>query len=108
MQKIKKGDKVQVLSGKDKGREGVVEWVLAKAKKVIVPEANMVKRHVKGSQGQKGGIYDLPKPMSFGKVALVCPNCKKPTRVGFTKVADKYVRKCQKCGREIDLKKAKK
>jgi len=108
MQKIIKGDKVKILSGKDKGRESVVEVFFAKEGKVLVTGINVQKRHVKGSQGQKGGIYDLPKPLGVGKVAVICPNCKKATRVSFTKVGDKYVRKCQKCQRELDLKKAKK
>lgn len=107
MRKVIKGDKIKVLSGKDKGREGVVEKVLVKESKILVTEVNVQKRHLKGSQGQKGGIYDLPKPLVVGKVAVICPNCKKATRIGYVKVGDKYVRKCKKCQREIDLKKNK-
>lgn len=107
MKKIIKGDKVKILSGKDKGQEGVVESVLAKVNKILITGINVQKRHMKGGQGQKGGIYDLPKPLEMGKVAVVCPNCKKAVRAGFTKVGDKYVRKCKKCQREIDLKKNK-
>jgi large subunit ribosomal protein L24 len=105
MLKLKKGDKIKVLMGKDKGREAEVEKLLIKSGKVLVPGVNMYKKHVKGVQGQKGGIYDVPRPLLFSKVALVCPKCKKATRVGFKDVAGEKMRICRKCGREIDTKK---
>lgn len=97
-----------IMSGKDKGREGVVETVLVKGNRVVVEGMNVQKKHLKGNQGQKAGIYDLVKPLAVCKVALVCPNCKKVARVGFKKINDKLVRLCKKCQREIDLKKQKK
>lgn len=104
MNKLKVGDKVKVLRGKDKGRDGVLEKLLPKKSKGFVAEINVYKKHVKGISGQKGGIYDIPRPMDLSKLLLICPKCKKTTRVGFKKVADKSVRICKKCGREIDLK----
>lgn len=101
MQKILKGDNVKVMTGKDAGRDGVVERVLGKAGKVFVGGVNLYKRHVRSMQGMEGGIIDLPKPMSISNVQLVCPNCKKPTRVGFKVEADKKVRVCRKCNKEI-------
>ena len=88
MLKFKKGDKIIVTQGKDKGRKGEVEAVLPKKSAVLVPDLNIYKKHVKGYQGQKGGIYDVPRPLSFSKIALVCPNCKKKTRVGFKKAGE--------------------
>jgi large subunit ribosomal protein L24 len=102
MLKFKAGDKVKVTLGKDKGREGVIERVYSEKSKALIPEINVVKKHVKGVSGQKGGIYDIPKPIHFSKFSLVCPKCSKVARVGFKKVGDEKLRFCKKCGREID------
>lgn len=105
--KIKKGDLVKVTAGKDKGREGKVETVFPKTSSVIVPEVNMYKKHVKGQKGQKGGIYDLPRPLNIAKVALICPHCKKVTRVGFeivkktASLRGEKTRICKKCKKTI-------
>lgn len=105
MVKFKKGDKVAVTIGKDRGREGKIERVFPKEGTVLIPEINIYKKHVKGGMtGQKSGIYEVPRPLPFSKVALVCPKCKKQTRVGFKKVDGEKVRICKKCEREIDAK----
>jgi large subunit ribosomal protein L24 len=104
MLKLKLHDKVKVLSGKDKGREGEIEGITPKKGTLIVPGVNMYKKHVKGSQGQKGGIYDIPRAMKFGKVGLICPKCKALTRVGFRMAGEEKVRICKKCQKEIDTK----
>lgn len=101
MIKIKIGDTVKITAGKDKGREGKVEMILPKKNAVVVPEVNMYKKHVKGQQGQKGGMYDLPRPLNVAKVAVICPNCKKQTRVGISIVKDVKVRVCRKCKKQI-------
>jgi len=101
MLKFKVGDTIKIVSGKDKGREGKIEKIFVKAEKALVPDVNIYKKHVKGSQGQKGGIYDIPRPLSFAKIALVCPKCKKPTRVGLKKLEKEKVRVCKKCQKEI-------
>lgn len=104
MNKIKKGDNVQVLLGKDRGKTGAVEKVLIKENKVLVAGLNIVKRHVK-RQGQiEGGIIDIVKPMNTSNVALVCPKCKKITRVGFSSVDGEKKRICKKCKGVIDSK----
>lgn len=101
--KIKKGDKVKILLGKDRGKEGKVAFVLAKAGKVFVEGANLYKRHVK-KQGQiEGGIIDIPKPFDVSNVALVCSNCKKATRVGYIMAGNEKVRICRKCEKEIKI-----
>lgn len=102
MLKLKVGDKVKVIAGKDKGRDGEIEKIYPKKMSVLVPGINIYKKHVKGVPGQKGGIYEIPRPLGFAKVALVCPKCKKITRVGFKLIDKKKVRVCRKCKREID------
>ena len=104
MLKFKKDDNVKITSGKDNGRDGKIERVFTKEEKVIIPGINMYKKHMKGTQGQKGGIYDIPKPISFAKIALICPKCKKVTRVGFKVEAKEKLRICRKCGKEMDTK----
>ena len=100
--KLKVGDKVKIRTGKDKGREGKIEKIFPKKKTVVIPNMNIYKKHVKGSQGQKGGIYELPRPIGFSKLSLVCPKCNKPARVGFKISAGTKVRVCKKCCKNID------
>lgn len=99
--KIKKGDKVKILLGKDKGKEGKVEYVRGKDKRVFVGGANLYKRHVKKQGTIEGGIIDIPKSLDISNVALVCPNCNKITRVGFRIMGNDKIRVCKKCGKEI-------
>ena len=102
MFKFKVGDSVRITAGKDKSREGKVEKVFPSKTELLIPGVNIYKKHVKGASGQKGGIYDIPRPLSVAKLALVCPKCKKITRVGFKFVGSAKVRFCKKCGKEID------
>jgi len=99
--KFKKGDTVKITAGKDKGREGKIEAVLPKRDSVIVAEVNMYKKHVKGFQGQKGGIYDLPRPLNVAKLALICPSCKQQTRVAVKIEKEVKLRVCVKCKKQI-------
>lgn len=100
--KLKKGDKVIVLAGKDKGKTGSVERVLSKTAQVVVSGVNQVKKHVKVSKKYPtGGIADVVKPISSGKVALLCPSCNKPTRIGFETKGKEKNRVCKKCGKVI-------
>lgn len=105
--KFKIGDTVKITSGKDHGREGKIEKVFPKKGTAMIPEINVYKKHIKGSaveRGQKGGIYDIPRPLSLAKLALICPKCKKITRVGFKLAGKEKLRICRKCKREIDSK----
>ncbi|MBI4035511.1 50S ribosomal protein L24 [Candidatus Daviesbacteria bacterium] len=104
--KIKKGDKVKILLGKDRGKEGKVEHVRGKESKIFVGGANLYKRHVRKYKDMQGGIIDIPKPMDISNVALICPNCNKVTRVGFKLVGNEKVRVCHKCKKEITNAKA--
>ncbi len=100
---VKKGDTVVVLSGKDKGKQGKVLQALPKKNKVVVEGVNKVKRHTKPSQkAPQGGILTKEAPMHASKVMLVCPACKKATRVGHKEVNGNNVRVCKKCGEVID------
>ena len=99
---IKKDDKVIVLSGKDKGKQGEVMVAEPKAGKVIVKGVNVATKHQKPKkQGQEGGIIKVETPIYASKVQLVCPKCGKATRVGHKITDGKKVRVCKKCGAEI-------
>ena len=101
--KIRKGDKVQVLAGKDKGREGVVTEAFPAVEKVIVEGVNIAKRHTKPRSAEDpGGIIDKELPIHVSNVAVLSPNDSKPTRVGY-KVNDDgtKIRVCKRTGAEI-------
>jgi len=104
MLKFKTGDTVKIMAGKDKGREGKIEKILSKESKALIPGVNIYKKHVKGQQGQKGGIFEIPRALNFSKIALICPKCKKVTRVGFKIVGKNKSRVCKKCNKELDTK----
>ncbi len=96
--KIKKGDKVKIIAGKDKSREGTVERVYPKQNKIIIAGVNLYKRHVRKSDKMpKGGIIDVPRPLDVAKVMLVCPKCGKKTRVGYEVDKKRKYRICKKC-----------
>lgn len=99
--KIKKGDKVQILLGKDRGKTGSVEHVNLKVGKAFLPGLNVYKRHVRKYREIKGGIIDLSKSVNLSNLGLICPNCNKVTRVGFKYEGDLKVRVCKKCKKEI-------
>ena len=109
MIKLKVGDKVKVQIGKDAGREGIIEKIDHKKGLVYIPDINVYKRHVKGGmqEGQKGGVYELPRPLAVSKVALICPKCKKITRISYKFIGKEKKRVCAKCKREIDSKEVK-
>ncbi|QUL38390.1 50S ribosomal protein L24 [Erythrobacter sp. JK5] len=101
--KIKKGDSVVVLSGKDKGRTGTVQQVMPKDGKIVVEGINVIARHRKPSQtNPQGGIDRYPAPMHLSKVALADPKDGKPTRVRFEEKDGKKVRVAVKSGETID------
>lgn len=100
--KIKKGDQIIVTLGKDKGRKGNVTQVDVTNDTVLVPGVNMYKRHEKKRDEKRpGGIIDYSRPLSLGKVALVCPKCGKPTRVGYIVTRGGKERICRKCEQKI-------
>lgn len=100
---VKTGDTVVVLSGKDKGKKGQVMAVSPKEGKVIVEKVNMVSKHVKPKKmGEPGGIIKAEGAMYASKVQIICPRCKKPTRVGHKVNEDgSKDRICRKCGETL-------
>ncbi|MBQ7257693.1 MAG: 50S ribosomal protein L24 [Abditibacteriota bacterium] len=108
--RLKKGDEVVVLSGKDKGKKGKIIAVFPSEGKVRVDGINMVKKHQKsrgatttrGMINQQTGIIDFPAALDASKVMLVCPKCGKFTRIAHDNTAEGIVRKCRKCNAVID------
>lgn len=107
MQRVKKGDTVEVVVGKDKGERGEVIKVLPKQDRVIVGGINVVKRHMKASQA--GGqtipaqIIEKDAPLHLSNVMVVCPSCEQTTRIGYRFREDGYkVRVCKKCNADIE------
>jgi large subunit ribosomal protein L24 len=110
--KIRKGDSVVVITGKDAGKRGTVDRVLPAERRVIVEKVNMIKRHTKprpaprrsGSQQViPGGVIEREAPLSISNVQLICPSCGKPSRVGYRITDDgTKVRVCRSCDKDID------
>jgi large subunit ribosomal protein L24 len=106
MLKLKIGDKIQVITGKDKGREGTIERMFPKKGTALVPGVNLYKRHIKkdAAKDGKGGVYDIPRPISLSKLALKDPKSGKPTRISFKVVQGKKVRIARKSNTQIGKK----
>jgi large subunit ribosomal protein L24 len=117
--RVKKGDLVQILSGKDRGKQGRVLEARPRERRVVVENLNTVKRHTRprpvrntsrmgGPQIEPGGVITKPAPLPVANVMVVCPTCKRPTRVGMhvkdVKGETARVRVCRRadCGQEID------
>ena len=104
--KIKKGDTVVILTGKENGKTGEVLECFPKENKVTVKNLNMIVKHKKPRSAQdKGGIVKLEGKIEVSNVMVICPSCNKATRVSHEVVDGKKVRKCKKCGAVLDAKK---
>lgn len=100
--KVKKGDRVEVLAGKDLGKRGEITRVLPTADRVIVDGANRAKKHQKATRStMQGGIIDKEMPIHVSNVGLVCSSCDKPVRVGYRLTDGNKVRICRKCGADV-------
>jgi large subunit ribosomal protein L24 len=102
MQKIRKGDKVVVLTGKDKGRTGEVVQVMPKEDRAVVKGINLVKRHQRQTQSQEAGIINKEASIHLSNIAIADPKDGKPTRVGFKVEGYKKVRVAKRSGVSID------
>ncbi|ABB14726.1 50S ribosomal protein L24 [Carboxydothermus hydrogenoformans] len=102
--KVKKGDMVLVIAGKDKDKKGKIVQVLPKENRVVVEGVNIVKRHTRPNPKlPQGGIVEKEAPIHVSNVMVICPSCGKPTRVGKKFLADgKKIRVCKKCGESLD------
>jgi large subunit ribosomal protein L24 len=103
--KIQRNDRVEVISGSDRGKQGRVLRVLPDADRVLVEHVRIVKKNVRPNPQRniKGGIAEQEAPVHISNVALVCPNCG-PTRVGYKFEGDKKVRVCKKCDQTLESK----
>ena len=107
--KIKKDDQVMVIAGKDKGHVGRVVRVIPEKGRIMVDGAAVAKRHMRaggkrakdGQQLQQGGIIDMETAIDISNVALVCPACGKPTRIGSEGEGKARTRVCRKCGAQL-------
>jgi large subunit ribosomal protein L24 len=101
--RLRKGDRVVVLSGKDVGKEGEITRVIPERSRVIVDGVNVAKKHQKPTSATtQGGIIDKDMPIHISNLALLCPSCDKATRVGYRldESGTKH-RSCKKCGKDI-------
>lgn len=107
--KVRKGDTVLVLAGKDRGKRGTVERVqqTKRGMAVVIPGLNMAKRHQRPrTRTQQGGIMDMPLPLHISNVQVVCPRCDRPTRVRHERLEGEHgrsVRVCTHCGEQIEV-----
>lgn len=100
---IKKGDKVKVLAGKDKGAEGIVLAAHPQNQRVTVEKVNLIKKAMRPTQANpEGGIATMEAPIHVSNVMVICPSCKEPSRVSVKREEGKKVRVCKKCGADID------
>jgi large subunit ribosomal protein L24 len=102
--KIKKGDKVKIIVGKDSGKEGKVLAVFPEKKRLTVEGLNLVVKHMRPRRGgEKGQRIQFPAPMNVSNVLVVCPKCSKPARIGYKILENKKkVRLCRQCKEVID------
>lgn len=100
--KIKKGDNVLIIAGKDKGRTGKIFRALPKEGGVLIEGINLKKKHARPKrEGEKGQIVDVPAVLDVSNVKIICPKCGKAARVEYKVLENKKVRACKKCGQEI-------
>jgi large subunit ribosomal protein L24 len=96
--KIKKGDQVKIMTGKDRNKTGTVLRVDPETNRLTVEGLNLFSKKVRPKKaGQKGEIVSIPRPLSVSNVRMICKSCKNPVRLGFRFEGDKKVRYCKKC-----------
>ncbi len=101
--KFKVGDEVIVTAGKDKGRRGKIAKVFPKDHKVLIPTINVYKKFQKrgANKTDQGGLVEFSRPLPVSNIAVICPSCGKPTRIGWQIVNDQKVRICKKCRHQL-------
>ena len=100
--KVKKGDTVLIIQGKDRTKTGKILGVYANEDKIIVEGINLKKKHVKPKrQGEKGQIVQIPAKLDVSNVKIICSKCAKATKIGYKVEKDKKYRICKKCNQEI-------
>jgi len=100
--KLKKGDNVLIIAGKDKGKTGKITKAYPKDLKVLVEGINLRKKHVRPKrEGEKGQVVEIPAAVDVSSVKIICPKCGKAVRVGYKIEKDRKFRICKKCDQEI-------
>jgi large subunit ribosomal protein L24 len=101
--KIKKGDKVLVIAGRDRGKKGKVEKIIKDKQKVVVAGVNILKKHTKPSaKNRQGGIIEFAAPLAISNVILLCPKCNKPSKINYKFLKNNQkIRVCKKCNEAI-------
>lgn len=100
--KLKKGDKVQIIAGKDRGKQGKILRVFPSTERVVVEQANMMKRHIRAKRdGEKGERIEKEAPLHVSNVMLVCPETGQPTRVGYRIEGGEKVRFSKRSGKTL-------
>jgi large subunit ribosomal protein L24 len=100
--KLRKGDRVRVMSGKDVGREGEITRVIVEQNRVIIDGVNVAKKHQRATKAtMQGGIIDKDMPLNASNVAIVCGSCGQPTRIGYRFEGKDKVRVCRKCEKDL-------
>ena len=100
--KLKKGDTVAVIKGKDKGKTGKIASVFLRENRVLIEGVNLKKRHRRARRaGQKGEIVTIPHPLAVANVRMICKQCGKKTRIGYRLTNGQKLRICKKCGTEL-------
>ena len=100
--RIKKGDQIQVIAGKDKGKKGNVVRVLPAVAKIVVEKVNVLKKHSRPKrEGEKGQIVEIASPFDASNAMVVCPSCGKTTRVEYSLKGSSKARVCKKCKKEF-------
>jgi len=101
--KVKKGDKVLITQGKDRGKSGTILRASPKEGKLIVEGLNLITRHVKPRKaGEKGQKIKTPSPLHVSNIKIICPKCKKASRIGYLVDKSKKSRICKKCQTILD------
>jgi large subunit ribosomal protein L24 len=103
---VKKGDRVLILTGKEKGKKGKIIRVLPAKGRVVVEGLNIVKKHARATQRVQAGIYEQEAPIDSSNVMVICPSCKEPTRIKKSPVQKEektvWLRACKKCGELLE------
>lgn len=100
--KLKKGDKIKIIAGKDKKREATIEKVYKKSNKILAIGVNIFKKHIKKSEKvPQGGVVELPRPIDISKIIFLCPKCGKTARLGIKIESGKRIRFCKKCKKTV-------
>jgi large subunit ribosomal protein L24 len=100
--KIKLGDTVLIIAGKDKNKSGKVTEVFPRDNKIVIEGLNIIRKHVRPKkEGERGQRVEVPRAIDASNVKTICPKCKKSTRTGYRVIEKNKVRICKKCNQEI-------